>query len=85
MKLPNWVLQVQTSIFKTRREELIARLTDGINLKRVGTKYKPVTTKQIAIRINRNPFFKGRDGELELLIRTCEEKGNYSKFFYVTQ
>ncbi len=71
------------SIFRTRREELISRLTDGINLKRVGTKYKQVTTKQIALRINKNPFFKGRDDHLEVLIKHCEEKDSYSKFFWV--
>jgi len=85
MKTPNWVLNVQTSIFRSRKDELVDRLVSGINLSRVGTKYKPVTHRQIAIRVNKNPFFKGRDGELELIIKTCEEKSNYSKFFYVTK
>lgn len=85
MNTPNWILNIQPSIYRSRKDELVARLTDGINMKRIGTKYKPVTTKQIALRINKNPFFKGRDGELELLIRTCEEKENYSKFFFVTK
>lgn len=85
MKIPDWILQVQTSIFRSRRDELIDRLTNGINLSRIGTKFRPVTHRQMAIRVNKNPFFKGRDGELELLIKTCEEKGNYSKFFYITK
>lgn len=70
------------SVYKTRRAELISRLVEGINLKRIGTKYKQVTLKQIAIRCNMNPFLKS-DDELELLIKTCEEKGSYSKFFFV--
>lgn len=85
MKTPHWVINVQTSIFRSRRDELIDRLVNGINLSRIGTKYKPVTLRQISIRVNKNPFFKGRDGELELLIKTCEEKGSYSKFFYITK
>ncbi len=79
---PNWTLNIQPSIYKTFREELIARLTDGINFSRMNTKYKQVTTRQIAIKCNMNPFLK-RDSELELLIKTCEEKGSYSKFWWV--
>lgn len=85
MKIPDWTYRIQNSIFRSRRDELISRLTDGINMTRVGTKYKPTTTKQIALRVNKNPFFKGADDELELIIRTCEEKQSYSKFFYMTK
>ena len=83
MEKPNFQLNITTTIFRSRRDELISRLTDGINMKRIGTKYKPVTERSIAIRVNKNPYFKGQDGELELLIKTCEEKGSYSKFFFV--
>lgn len=85
MKQINLLLEYKPtpSIFRTRREELISRLTDGINFKRLGTKYSQLTTKTIAIRINKNPFFKGRDDHLEVLIKHCEEKENYSKFFWV--
>ena len=69
---------------KTFRSELISRLTKGINNLRIGTKYKPVTERLIAIRANKNPFLKS-DGELELLIKECEAKSSYSKFFWVTK
>ncbi len=83
IKKPNWEYKITPSIFKSRRDELVARLTDGINMTRVGTKYKPISTKQVAIRVNKNPAFKGSDSELELLIKHCEEKSSYSKFFYI--
>jgi len=82
-KLIQFELKSEPSIYRSRHEELVARLANGINLKRIGTKYKPITTKEVALRINKNVWFKGRDGELDLLIRTCEEKGSYSKFFWV--
>lgn len=83
MKVPNWVLQVQTTLFRSRKEELIDRLVKGINISRIGTKYKPVTAKEVALRINYNGFFTGRPDHLEVLINECEKKGNYSKFFFV--
>lgn len=75
-------LNITPSIYRTRREELIGRLTDGINMKRVGTKYKPITTKEVALRINANTFFTGRPDHLQVLIEHCEEKDSYSKFFF---
>jgi hypothetical protein len=65
------------------RDELIQRLTDGINKSRIGTKYKPITEKTVAIRVNKNPFFIGRNDHLEVLIKECEKRSNYSKFFFV--
>lgn len=68
--------------FKTRRAELISRLTNGINSLRIHTKYKPTTERLVAIKTNKNPFLKS-DDELENLINECERKSNYSKFFWV--
>lgn len=70
--------------FKSRRDELVSRITEGINNRRIGTKYKPLTTRTVAIRINLNPAISKDDGELELLIKDCERVGNYKKFFWVT-
>lgn len=85
MKTPTWILTVQTTLFRSRRDELVSNITKGINKLRVGTQYKPITEKRVALLINKNPFFKGRDGEIELLYKTCEEKKSYSKFFYITK
>jgi len=76
-------LPVKQDTVNTFRESLIQRLTDGINKSRKGTKYKPTTEKAIALRINKNPFFKGRTDHLLALVNHCESKGCYSKFFFV--
>ena len=70
------------SPYKNWRAELIAEAVKDINLLRQGTKYKPTTERLIAIKCNRNPFLKN-DGELELLLRECRNKRNYSKLFFV--
>lgn len=75
---------IEKTIFRSRRDELISRLTDGINKLRKGTKYGPINKRTVAIKANSNPFLKN-DGELELLIKTCEQKNNYSKFFWITK
>jgi len=70
------------SPYRNRRAELIGEAVKDINLLRKGTIYKPTTERLLAIKCNRNPFLKD-DGELELLLRTCREKRNYSKLFYI--
>lgn len=70
--------------YRNRRDEIISNLTDEINTLRIGTKYKPVTKRQIAIRANSNPFLKS-DDELELVYKNCSKKGNFSHFFWITK
>ncbi len=84
MEKINFQVNISPSIFRSRRDELISRLTDGINFKRLGTKYKPVTTRQIAIRCNMNPFLKS-DSELNYEIEECERKETYAHFFWITK
>ena len=71
-------------IFKTYRAELIHKLTKGLNRDREG-KYKPLSEKAVALMVNRNPFLAGKDkdGELSALIKECEEKGNFKKFWWI--
>lgn len=72
--------------YKNYRDELISKITDGINRERQGTKYKPVNKRMIALLVNRNPFLKGKrnDGELSALLKECQEKGNFKKFWFIT-
>ena len=79
-KLP----EVRPIEFKNFRDELISLLTEGINKSRIGTTYKPVTKRTIAIRANKNPFLKS-DSELEYVIKECQRKGSYSHFFWITK
>ena len=74
----------ETPQFRTYRAELIHRLAKGLNKAREG-KYKPLKENVVAILVNRNPLLAGKrnDGELSALIQRCEEKGNFSYFWYV--
>ncbi len=72
------------TVFRSRRDELVSLMTDGINSYRVGTKWKPVTKRYIAIQVNKNPAFTGNDGELELVYKDCIKKGSFAKFFWIT-
>lgn len=72
------------SPYNSRREEIIADLVKGINQSRIGTKYKPITERGLAIRINRNPFLTGDTGtqELDYIRNECNRVGNYKKLFW---
>lgn len=69
--------------YKTYRDELFYRLLNGMNNKRAKLGFKEISKARLAIAINRNPFLKKDDGELELLIKECENKGNYKKAYYI--
>ena len=72
---------VNKSPYKNRRAEIIAEFVKGINISRIGTKYKPTTERLLAIKINRNPFLK--ESELEFILKECNRVGNYKKLFWV--
>ena len=59
------------------RQELIQRFVDKINLERVGTKFKPVTWKQVngLVRIL-------KEKDLYWLFKRCEETSSFSKKFF---
>lgn len=68
---------------QTRRDYLFYKLLNGWNLERAKAGFKPLSTKRLASAINSNPFLKDDDGELELLIKECEQKGNYKKAHFI--
>jgi len=61
----------------SERQELIQRFVDTINLERIGTKWKPVTWKQIngLVAFVRVP-------DLYWLFKTCEQRDSFSKTFF---
>lgn len=69
--------------YKCYRDELFDRLIKGWNIERVKAGYKPLSAKRLATAINMNPFLKSDDGELELIIKTCEKRGNYKFAHYI--
>lgn len=67
---------IKTTFF-SYRDELFYKLLNGWNEERVKAGFKPITAKRLATAINSNPWLKKDDGELEFLIKTCENRGNY--------
>lgn len=61
----------------SERQELIQRFVDKINLERVGTKWKPVTARQINVLVS---FLPVRD--LYWLYSKCERAPSFSKKFF---
>ncbi|MEK7208597.1 MAG: hypothetical protein AAB699_03580 [Patescibacteria group bacterium] len=63
--------------FTSERQELIQRFVDKINLERVGTRFKPVTARQINVLIS---FLSVPD--LYWLLGECERAPSFSKKFF---
>jgi len=76
----------QTS-YINKRDEIIKKAVEHINLLRKGTKYesKIETPAKLAKRINMNPFLAGNknDDTLELELKQCYEKNNYSRLYWL--
>lgn len=71
--------------YKNRRDELVSLFVEAINKSREGTKFKKVDKRLVALRLNSNPFLAKDDGEVELLLKECKSKNNFSKFWWVTK
>ncbi len=82
-KLENIEWKPEPSVYRSRRDEIVAEYVKEINQERLGTKYKPITKKEVALRLNMNPKLAKHDGECELLLKTCIAKSSFSKFFWV--
>ena len=61
----------------SERQELIQQFVDKINLERIGTKFKPVTARQINVLIS---FLSVSD--LYWLLGECERAPSFSKKFF---
>lgn len=69
-------------VYVNRRDEIISLMVEDINRLRIGTQYKPITKRLLAIKINRNPFLKS-DDELQLVFNECSKKGSFAKLFWI--
>ena len=70
--------------FKNWKDELITEFTNGINKSRVGTKWKPVTERLVALKLNSHPIFKEDKDECYKLLKVCKEK-HFGIFFKATE
>ena len=84
--LNTFTLPKTESTYINKRDEIIKKAVEHINLLRKGTKYesKIETPARLAKRINMNPFLAGskNDDTLELLLKDCARKNNYSYLYY---
>lgn len=78
-------LEIKPNQFKNERDELVQQITDSINLLRVGTKYPPITKKEVALRLNSNPKLAKHEnnGEVRYILNECNKRRTFSWFFYI--
>jgi hypothetical protein len=71
--------------YKNERAELIGEAVKHINYLREGTVYKPETARNLAIRINMNPFLSGKKNNdtLRWVLNKCKEKGRYTGLYWL--
>lgn len=63
------------------RQQFVDEATEIINRERIGTKWKPVTKRAVAIRINL-VCPKGHDNFVHDFRKQCQQAKNYSKCFW---
>ena len=68
--------------YKNERDEIISKMVIEINILRVGTKYKPITKRLLAIKVNKNPFLKS-NAELQLVFSECLKNGSFARLFWL--
>lgn len=74
-------LKSKSSPFRNERDELVDEFVKSINITRLGTKYKPITHKTVALRINNNKKLKDVS-EIRYLLDECNRRRSFSWFFY---
>jgi hypothetical protein len=70
---------------RDKKDCYVKQFRQGINKERVGTKWKPVTDRTIALKINRHPVLKRDTVEVHQLLKQCKEKGFTKIFFWATK
>ncbi len=71
--------------YRNRRAELIGEAVKDINSLRKGTPFekKVETAEKLAIRVNQHPKLAKSDDELDLVLKTCRKKRNYSNLYWI--
>lgn len=63
---------------KSERADLIRQFTDGINAERVGTKWKPVSPRGVAIKLG---HIKSKS-DLYYFLKKCQNAESFGKMFF---
>jgi hypothetical protein len=64
--------------FKNRRQELVQKFVDQINIGRTKTNYPPVTAK----RLSSQYLWTMDTWELEVFFKECDQSTNFGKRFF---
>ena len=75
--LEKYLQPTQKPLFQSERAELIDRFVQRLNQARVGTKYKPLTPRAVAVWLSYIPT-----EELYPFFRKCENAKSFSKLFW---
>jgi hypothetical protein len=76
MELPHY--EIKESTIRDERPHLISQFVEGINRERVGTKYKPMTPRAVAIKLS---HIKEKS-DLYYFLKRCEEGDSFGKVFF---
>jgi len=79
-----WTPKTTEKNIRTWKDEMVTEFTQGINKSRVGTKWKPVTERLVALNLNKHPVYKNDKDECYKLLKTCQQK-HFGIFFWATQ
>ena len=71
-------------VCSNQRDCFVKQFRQGINKEREGTKWKPLTDKTVALKINQHPILKVSNVELYNLLKNCKEK-HFGIFFWATK
>lgn len=67
---------------RSARDEMVDLFVKGINKEREGTKFKPMTHRQIALMLNGNPILGHSITECWQLYKQCQKKG-FKMFWWI--
>lgn len=62
---------------RSEREELVGMFLERLNNARLGTKYKPLTGRAVAVKLSHIPT-----GDLWAFYQQCERANNFSAYFF---
>lgn len=73
--------KIKKTVLTNNRQSLLKDFVDNLNLERVGTKYKPLTGKVVAIKL-----FHLSEFDLSAFYSMCKDyqrrHGSFSKYFW---
>ena len=73
---------LEDKMLRSERDWLVRGFAEGINRERIGTQYKPVTKKVVALRLNSHPIYAISIIEVRNLLTKCERDG--FKWFWIS-